>query len=76
MAKWPVLSSQRSRAIFYAPGRLQFGEDLVLNLTNRCLSVNIGHVYDVENEDGDLFCGANGTIVEADDVEVLSPLGM
>lgn len=75
-AKWPVLSSQRSRAIFYAPGRLQFGEDLVLNLTNRSLSVNIGHVYDIENEDGDLFCGANGTIVEADDVEVLSPLGM
>ena len=71
-----MLSSQRSRAIFYVPGRLQFGEDLVLNLTNRSLSVNIGHVYDIENEDGDLFCGANGTIVEADDVEVLSPLGM
>ena len=69
--------SQRFRAIFHAPGRLQFGEDLVLNLTNRSLFVDIGHVYDVGNDSqlGDLFCGAGDSIVEADDVEVLFPLG-
>ena len=77
-AKWPVSSSQRFRAIFHAPGRLQFGEDVVLNLTNRSLFVDIGHVYDVGNDSqlGDLFCGAGDSIVEADDVEVLFPLGM
>lgn len=47
-----------------------------MNLINRFFFVNIGYVYDIENEDGDLFCGVNGIIVEVDDVEVFLLLGM
>ena len=75
--KWLVNSSERFRAIFRAPGRLQFGEDLLLNLTDRSVFTDIGHVYNITDASrlGSLPCGASNSVVEVNDVEVLSPFG-
>ncbi|KAL9958730.1 hypothetical protein ACROYT_G035784 [Oculina patagonica] len=73
--KWPVYSSERFHAIFRASGRLQFGEDLLLNLTDRSVYTAIGYYYNRTNGSGlnDSPCGASDTVVEVDDLEVLSP---
>lgn len=76
--KWPVYSSGRFRAIFRTPGRLQFGEDLLLNLTDRSVSTGIGYDYNRTNGSGLNYspCGSSDTVAEVDDLEVLSPFGM